>query len=74
MSYVISLYPWVHQSQIQQPKYFYDTWRINTTNNFSTQNIIFYTRYVDDILILYDTKRTNPNLINKYINQIHTNI
>jgi hypothetical protein len=39
-----------------------------------TKNIIFYTRHVDDILIIYDTKRTNPNLINKYINQIHTHI
>jgi len=39
-----------------------------------TKNIISYTRHVGDTLIIYDTKRTNPNLINKYINQIHTNI
>ena len=39
-----------------------------------TKNITLYTRYVEDILIIYDTKRTNTNLINKYINQIHTNI
>jgi len=39
-----------------------------------TKNITFYTRYVNDILIICDTKRTNPNLINKCINQIHTNI
>jgi hypothetical protein len=38
------------------------------------KNIIFYTRYVDNILIIYDIKRTIPNLINKYIIQIHTNI
>jgi len=39
-----------------------------------TKNITFYTRYENDILIICDTKRTNPNLINKCINQIHTNI
>jgi hypothetical protein len=39
-----------------------------------TKNITLYTRYVDDILIIYDTKRTNTNLVNKYISQIHTNI
>jgi len=38
------------------------------------KNITFYTRYVDDISIIYDTKQTNTNLFNKYINQIHTNI
>jgi hypothetical protein len=39
-----------------------------------TKTITFYTRYVDDVLIICDTKRTNTHLINKYINQIHTNI
>jgi hypothetical protein len=39
-----------------------------------TKNIIFYTRYVDDILNIHDTKRTHPDLINTYINQIHTDI
>jgi hypothetical protein len=38
----------------------------------SRHNLIFYT-YVD-ILIIYDTKRTNPNIFNKYIIQLHTNI
>jgi hypothetical protein len=36
------------------------------------KNIIFYTHYVDDILIIYDTKRIHSNLINTYINKIHT--
>jgi hypothetical protein len=36
-----------------------------------TKNIIFYTRYVDDILIIHDTKRIHPDHINTYINQIH---
>ena len=38
------------------------------------KNILFYTRYVDDILIIYDTKITHPDLINTHKNQIHTNI
>jgi hypothetical protein len=37
------------------------------------KNIIFYTHYVDDILIIYDTKRIHPNLINSYIKK-HTHI
>jgi hypothetical protein len=39
-----------------------------------TENIIFYTHYVDDILITDDTKKTCPDLINTQINQIYTNI
>jgi hypothetical protein len=27
-----------------------------------TKNILMYTRYVDDIVIIYDTKRINPNI------------
>jgi len=47
---------------------------IYTKQILDTKNLIFYTRYVDDILIIYDTKRTNPDIIHKYINQIHTNL
>ena len=35
-----------------------------------TKNIILYTRYVDDILLICDTKCINSNTIHKYINQI----
>ena len=38
-----------------------------------TKNILLYTRYVDDILIIYDTTRTHPHAINAHINQIHDN-
>ena len=38
------------------------------------KNILFYTRYVDDILIIYDTKKTHPELISTHINQIRTHI
>lgn len=35
---------------------------------------ILYTRYLNDIVIIYDSKRTHSDLINTYINQIHTDI
>ena len=38
------------------------------------KNVIFYKHYVDVILIIYDTKRIHPNLINTYKNKIHTDI
>jgi hypothetical protein len=34
-------------------------------------NIIFYTRYVDDILIIYDTNKISPETISDHINCIH---
>jgi len=52
-------------------QYFED---IHIQQLLDTKNVIFYTRYVDDILIIYDTKITHPDLINTHINQIHTNI
>jgi hypothetical protein len=39
-----------------------------------TKNVAFYARYVDDILILYDTTRIDPHTINTYANNIHSNI
>jgi len=39
-----------------------------------TKNIIYYMRYVGDILIIYDTTHINDNTIHKYINRIHTNL
>jgi hypothetical protein len=39
-----------------------------------TKNILYYTRYVDDILIIYDTRHISDNIIQKYINQIHKNL
>jgi len=34
----------------------------------------FYTRYVDDILLIYDSTRTNPDNILQYVNTIHSNV
>jgi hypothetical protein len=33
-------------------------------------NIIFYTRYVDDILIIYNTDKTHPDHILRYMNNL----
>ena len=35
------------------------------------KNIIFYTQYVDDIFIIYDTTRSTADSIHNYINSIH---
>jgi len=39
-----------------------------------TKNLAFYTRYVNDILIIYDTTRISSHSINTYTNNIHRNI
>jgi len=39
-----------------------------------TRILSFYTRYVDDILLIYDSTRTNPDSILQYIDTIHSNI
>ena len=38
------------------------------------KNIAFYTRYVDDVLIIYDTTKVSAHTINTYVNNIHGNI
>ena len=39
-----------------------------------TQNIILHTRYVADILIIYNTKHITVKKIQNYINQLHPNL
>jgi hypothetical protein len=39
-----------------------------------TKILHFYTRYVDDILLIYDSTRTNPDNILQFIDTIHSNI
>jgi hypothetical protein len=39
-----------------------------------TKSIIFYTRYVDDIPMIYDTQCVNSNIIHEYMNQVHPNL
>ena len=38
------------------------------------KSIIFYARYVDGILIIFDKTKTIPQNINTYINKIHNNL
>ena len=38
------------------------------------KRIVLYVRYVDDILVIYDTTKVNLHTINTYINKIHNNI
>jgi hypothetical protein len=41
---------------------------------FETKNTIFYTRYVDDILIIYDTERTSSETIHNYMSKMRPNL
>ena len=38
------------------------------------ENIIFYARYVDDILIIYNSEHISATDINTYMNRIHPNL
>jgi len=38
-----------------------------------SKNLVFYSRYVDDIII-YDSTRTDPDAILEYVNLIHSNL
>jgi len=38
------------------------------------QNITFYARYVNDILLIYNTKHTPPEIIHSHINKVHPNL
>jgi hypothetical protein len=39
-----------------------------------SKHLIFYARYVDDILIIYDSTLTSPTSIQHYVDTIHSNI
>jgi len=34
----------------------------------------FYTRYVDDIILIYDSTRVNPDSVLQYVDTIHINV
>jgi hypothetical protein len=40
-------------------------------DSLDSNNITFYNRYVDDILIIYDSRKTNINNIKNFMNMIH---
>jgi len=39
-----------------------------------SKNVTFYSRYIDDILIIYDSSYTNPIAVMQYANTIHNNL
>ena len=39
-----------------------------------SKQIIFYTRYIDDLLMIYNTKYTTPETIHQHINKLHPNL
>ena len=39
-----------------------------------TKRILFHTRYIDDIFIIYDTETTDHDYLRQYINTMHTNL
>jgi len=47
---------------------------INIKQLLDTKSLALYTRYIDNILIIYDTIRITSHTINTYINNIHSNI
>jgi len=55
----------------RQPVQYEDT---HIKHLLDTKSIALYTRYVDDILIIYDITKTQPQTISKHINQIHNNM
>ena len=52
-------------------KHYEDT---NIMRLLDTKNIAFYTRYVDDILIIFDTTKIDSHTINANINNIHNSL
>ena len=46
----------------------------HTKHLLDSKNIVFYARYIDDILIIYDSTRTDPDAILEYVNLIHSNL
>jgi hypothetical protein len=46
----------------------------NIKHLLDAKNLAFYTRYVDDILIRYDTTKVSSHTINTYVNNTHSNI
>jgi len=39
-----------------------------------SKNIIFYTRYVNDILLICDTTQITPDEIQKHVDHLHNNL
>jgi len=46
----------------------------NIKHLLDTKKLAYYVRYVDDILIIFDTTKINLHTVNMYISNIHSNI
>jgi hypothetical protein len=46
----------------------------NIKHLLDTKKLAYYTRYVDDILIVFDMTKINLHTVNMYISNIHSNI
>jgi predicted Co/Zn/Cd cation transporter (cation efflux family) len=46
----------------------------NINHLLDTKNIAYYARYVDAILIIFDTTKISPHTVTRYINNIYSNI
>ena len=53
---------------------FLQNYEDNYMKQFLETKNIYYTRYVDDIFIIYDETKTNSQIINTQINKIHNNM
>jgi hypothetical protein len=48
--------------------------RVHKQNNLDKNSIVFYTRYVDNILILYEHKTTTHTRILNFAISVHSNL
>jgi hypothetical protein len=46
----------------------------NIKHLLDTKKLAYYARYVDDILIIFDTTKINSHTVNTYISNIDSNI
>ena len=51
-----------------------DLERTHITPLIESKQILYYTRYIDDILIIYDTDNTNPDKLTQHANAMHENL
>jgi len=65
---------WVPQYRIPLQKPFYTILKTTIKNITERNHIIFYTCYVDDILIIYNHTKITPTQILHYVNTIYTNL
>ena len=67
--------PWAPQSPEPWPRYSYNIWKeTHIKHLIDSKHLIFYARYVDDTLIIYDSTLISLTSIQHYMDTIHGNI